>query len=152
MERNLMKSHPSTAAVSFENLPGDYAALCRKVWLPRPIHDPAECAAAVAAIEPMWGHEEAMNEDQADWFQLVADLIADYEDRTAPKRKALPLAQRLAGLLEAHGMTAADLGRLLDLEASMGSKIMNGTRQLTASHVRKLARHFALPADYFLQP
>ena len=147
-----MKTRTPTTAHAFKNLPGDYAGLCRAVWLPRPIHDAAEHAAALAAIEPLWGHEEAMNEDQADWFKLVADLIADYEERTAPKRKALPLARRLAGLLEAHGLTAADLGRLLDLEVSMGSKIMNGTRQLTAAHVRKLARHFALPADYFLEP
>jgi hypothetical protein len=26
-----------------------------------------------------------------------------------------------------------------------------GTRQLTMAHIRKLARHFALPADYFLE-
>ena len=47
-------------------------------------------------------------------------------------------------------MMAAGLARLLGLEASMGSKIMNGTRQLSAAHIRKLARHFALPADCFL--
>jgi antitoxin component HigA of HigAB toxin-antitoxin module len=32
----------------------------------------------------------------------------------------------------------------------MGSKIINGTRQLTAAHIRKLSAHFALSADYFL--
>jgi antitoxin component HigA of HigAB toxin-antitoxin module len=137
-------------APAFQNLPEDYTSLCRSVWLPRPIHDKAEHAAALAAIETLWGHEENMNADQADWFKLVADLIADYEVRTGPKRKPLPLARRLAALLDAHGMTAADLARLLNLEASMGSKIMNGTRQLTAAHIRKLAHHFALPADYFL--
>jgi len=147
-----MKTRTPSTAPAFENLPDDYASLCRAVWLPRPIHDKAVLTAALAAIEPLWGHEEAMNTDQADWFKLVADLIGEYEDSTAPKRKTPPLARRLAGLLEAHAMTAADLGRLLDLEASMGSKIMNGTRQLTATHIRKLARHFALPADYFLEP
>ncbi|HRJ10969.1 MAG TPA: helix-turn-helix domain-containing protein [Prosthecobacter sp.] len=147
-----MKTRTTSPHRSPARLPEDYASLCRKVWLPRPIHDAQEHAAALAAIEPLWGREEEMNEDQADWFKLAADLIAEYEERAAPKRKPLPLARRLAGLLEAHGMTAADLGRLLELEPSMGSKIMNGARQLTAAHVRKLARHFALPADYFLEP
>jgi HTH-type transcriptional regulator / antitoxin HigA len=146
-----MKTRTPSPAPTLKSLPTDYARLCRTIWLPRPIHDRAEHAAAMAAIAPLWGHEEAMNEDQTDWFKLVADLIADYEERISPKSKPLPLARRLAGLLEAHGMTAADLGRLLDLEASMGSKIMNGNRQLTAAHIRKLARHFALPADYFLE-
>ena len=55
-----------------------------------------------------------------------------------------------AALLDAHGMKAADFGRLLELEPSMGSKLINGTRQLTAAHIRALAAHFALPAEYFL--
>jgi len=145
-----MKTRTPSSVPSFAVLPEDYSSLCRSVWLPRPIHDKSEHAAALAAIDPLWGRETEMNRDQTDWFKLVADLIVDYEKRAGPKRKALPLVRRLAGILEAHGMTAADLGRLLDLEASMGSKIMNGTRQLTAAHIRTLARHFALPADYFL--
>jgi antitoxin component HigA of HigAB toxin-antitoxin module len=84
-------------------------------------------------------------------LEMVADLIADYEATKEQKAKPLPVPKCLAGLLEAHSMTAADLGRLLELELSMGSKILNGTRQLTTAHIRRLARHFALPADYFLE-
>lgn len=146
-----MKTRTTSPQLSPAKLPEDYTNLCRKVWLPRPIHDKQEHTAALAAIEPLWGREEEMNEDQADWFKLAADLVSDYEERAAPKRKLPPLARRLAGLLEAHGMTVADLRRLLELEPSMGSEIKNGARQLTAAHVRKLARHFALPAEYFLE-
>ena len=136
--------------ISFKLLPRDYSALCRNVWLPRPIRDKTDYQAALAAIASLWGHEKDMSRDQSDWFALVADLVAEWEDARDRKKAApLPLAQRLAGLLEAHGMTAADLGRLLELEASMGSKIINGTRQLTAAHIRKLSAHFALPAEYF---
>jgi antitoxin component HigA of HigAB toxin-antitoxin module len=137
--------------VSLKTLPDDYGTLCRSVWLPRPIRDKADHAAALAAIEPLWGHEKDMNQDQADWFELVADLIADHESSNGKKAKPLPVTKRLAGLLEAHAMTAADFGRLLELEPSMGSKIVNGTRQLTTAHIRKLAKHFALPADYFFE-
>jgi len=146
-----MKTLATSPAPSSKTMPDDYGALCRSVWLPRPIRDKADHAAALAAIESLWGHEKGMNQDQADWFEMVANLIADYEAGTEKKSKLLPVTKRLAGLLEAHGMTAADLGRLLELEPSMGSKIVNGTRQLTTTHIRKLARHFALPADYFLE-
>lgn len=132
-------------------MPSDYGTLCRSVWLPRPIRDKADHSAALAAIDPLWGHEADMNRDQSDWFELVADLIADYEASTEKKAKPLPVSKRLAGLLEAHGMKAADLGKLLELEPSMGSKIIKGARQLTVAHIRKLARHFALPAEYFLE-
>ena len=142
-----------TENIVFKSLPRDYSALCRNVWLPRPIRDKAEYQAALDALAPLWGHEKNMSRDQADWFALVADLVAEWEDaHDRSKAAPLSLSKRLTGLLDAHGMTAADLSRLLDLEASMGSKITNGTRQLTAAHIRKLSAHFALPAEYFLVP
>lgn len=145
-----MKTTTKNKARASSALPADYATLCREVWLPRPIHDKVEHQAALAAIEPLWGREKTMGRDQADWFTLAADLIARYEAETEAPAAPLPLARRLSGLLEAHGMTSADLARLLGLDASMGSKIVHGTRQLTAAHVRTLADHFALSADYFL--
>ncbi len=145
-----MKTLTKSKAKLAKPLPNDYATLCRDVWLPRPIHDKGEHVAALNAIAPLWGREDSMTVDQADWFALVTDLIADYEDRTEKKAKPLPLAKRLAALLEAHSMTAADFGRLLELEPSMGSKIVKGTRQLTAAHIRKLSAHFALSAEFFL--
>jgi antitoxin component HigA of HigAB toxin-antitoxin module len=146
-----MKTCIGTTLGNSNNLPKDYSTLCRSVWLPRPIRDKTEHMTALTAIEPLWGHEADMNGDQSDWFELTADLIADYEKKTEKKSSSLPLAKRLTGLMEAYGMKAADLGRLLELEASMGSKIVNGSRQLTATHIKKLARHFSLPADYFLE-
>ena len=145
-----MKTPLASKRSASKALPTDYATLCRAVWLPRPIHDKAEHEAALAAIAPLWGREHSMTADQADWFALVADLIADYEDSTEKKAKPLPLAKRLGALLDAHDLTAADFGRLLDLEPSMGSKLINGTRQLTASHIRALSARFAMPAEYFL--
>ena len=139
-----------TADREFKSLPRDYTALCRDVWLPRPIRDKTDYQAALDALAPMWGHEKAMTTDQADWFSLVADLVGEWEDTHTKKAAPLPLAKRLAGLLEANGLKAADFGRLLELELSMGSKIINGTRQLTAAHIRRLSAHFALPAEYFL--
>ncbi len=145
-----MKTITKTKHKAIGTLPTDYASLCRDVWLPRPIRDKVEYQAALAAIEPLWGHEKNMSTDQADWFALVTDLVAQYEDDHAQKSAPLSLEKRLCGLLDAHCMTAADLARLLGLDPSMGSKIINGTRQLTAEHIRKLSRHFALQGDYFL--
>jgi antitoxin component HigA of HigAB toxin-antitoxin module len=145
-----MKTITKTQTKASNALPADYGGLCRQVWLPRPIHDRSEHQAALAAIEPLWGREKTMTRDQADWFALVTDLIADYEESSEKRAAPLPFARRMAGLLEAHEMTAADFARLLGLDPSMGSKFIKGTRQLTASHIRALSGHFSLPADYFL--
>jgi antitoxin component HigA of HigAB toxin-antitoxin module len=60
------------------------------------------------------------------------------------------LPQRLRNLLESAEWNASDLGRFLELDATMGNKILRGERKLTAEHIRKLSRHFSLRAEYFL--
>ena len=42
-------------------------------------------------------------------------------------------------LMEARGMTATDLSRLLGTDRSLGPKILRGERRLTVDHVRILA-------------
>ncbi len=96
-----MKTRTDSPAPAFKTMPADYGTLCRRVWLPRPIRDKADYAAALAAIEPLWGHEKSMTQDQTDWFELVAGLIAEHEASTEKKAKPLPVTKRLAGLLEA---------------------------------------------------
>ena len=55
----------------------------------------------------------------------------------------------LKALLEDHDMSASDLGRLLGNRA-LGSLILNGKRELSKAHIRKLADHFALdPGAFF---
>lgn len=70
-----------------------------------------------------------------------------------PLSDAEPLAdlvKRLRGLLEAHGMTAAQLARILDLAPNMTAEVIGGHRLLTPDLIRKLSAHFALPEEYFL--
>ena len=76
------------------------------------------------------------------------------------QRKALSKAgctriyeEKLSGvlrqLMEEHGMSASELGRLL-CERSLGVKILKRHRELSKSHIRKLADYFKLSADLFL--
>jgi antitoxin component HigA of HigAB toxin-antitoxin module len=153
MEKTTMKTtqSPSEKLACFEQMPRDYGVLCRDVWLPRPIRTKAEKKAAMSAINPFWGRESAMTPDQTDWFELVANLIHEFEEKSEPApSEAMPVTSRLAGLLEANALTAASLARLLGLEPSMGSKILSGARRLTVEHIKILSRHFHLPSDYFL--
>jgi len=52
--------------------------------------------------------------------------------------------------MQESGMTQADLGRLLGNRA-LASLILNGYRQLSKSHIRKLANHFQVSPALFLQ-
>jgi HTH-type transcriptional regulator / antitoxin HigA len=56
----------------------------------------------------------------------------------------------LKHLLAEHGMSAADLARLLGVHVSMGSKILGGERTLTVAHIRKLGRRFRVSPALFI--
>jgi antitoxin component HigA of HigAB toxin-antitoxin module len=134
---------------TFTALPRDYRKLCG-VFLPRPIHDKAGYENALEIAEAMAGFERRFTRDQADYFELLTDLILAYEKSEAADEPSLPLKARLGALLEATGWNASDLARFLGLDATMGNKILRGERKLTAEHIRKLSTHFSLSADYFL--
>jgi antitoxin component HigA of HigAB toxin-antitoxin module len=135
--------------VAFSDLPRDYRKLC-ELSLPRPIHDKVGYENALEIVEAMAGFEDKFSRGQADYFELLTDLILAYEKIQENEHAELPLKKRLATLLEATGWNASDLGRFLQLDATMGNKILRGERKLTAEHIRKLSMQFSLSADYFL--
>jgi HTH-type transcriptional regulator / antitoxin HigA len=53
-------------------------------------------------------------------------------------------------ILEESGMTQAELGKLLG-NRSLASLILNGHRQLSKTHIRKLADHFKVSPALFLE-
>jgi HTH-type transcriptional regulator / antitoxin HigA len=132
--------------VEFARLPTDYAGLCR-ILTPRPIHDKAEFHNVAEITDAMAGHK--LTPDQEDYFDILCRLIEDYEKDCVDAPKVTTL-EALQHLLDAHGMSAADLARLLDVHRTLGAMILRGERKLTLNHVRTLAKHFGLSADVFL--
>jgi HTH-type transcriptional regulator / antitoxin HigA len=146
-----MNMKKTKSSLPFTNFPKDYRRLC-DLCLPRPIHDKVGHENALEIAEAMAGFEHQFTRDQADYFELLTDLILAYEEEheKASWEKDLPLRERLQSLLESTGWSASDLGRFLGLDATMGNKIVRGERKLTTEHVRKLSAHFSLGAEYFL--
>ena len=133
--------------IPFDSLPRDYAGLCR-LLLPRPIHDRVNYDNTLEMAEAFAGFEKRMNRDQADHFDLLCALIEDYEATATPQRTPL---QTLEHLLAEHGLSAADLSRLLGSHRTLGPMILRGERSITADHARALGRHFGLPAGVFIE-
>ena len=139
-----------TTKSRFSDLPKGYRHLC-DFYLPRPMHDKVGYENALEVVEAMAGFEEQFSRDQEDYFALITDLVLAYEEENEPhSSKAPSFRQRLQHLLESAKWSASDLGRFLDLDATMGNKILREERKLTADHIRKLCRHFSLSAEYFL--
>jgi len=74
-----MRANPKTAR-SFDDLPKDYRSLCME-YLPHPIHTNGESKEAWIIIYPMMGREDDMTADQSEYMRVIADFIADFEDK-----------------------------------------------------------------------
>jgi HTH-type transcriptional regulator/antitoxin HigA len=129
-------------------MPRDYEALCR-VYLPRLIHDQAEYESVAEIARVFAGFEEAMSVDQQDYFQLLCSLMEAWEVAHVKWPAVTPL-ETLKHLLAEHGMSAADLSRLLGASRQLGPMILRGERSITAEHARTMGTKFGVPAGVFI--
>jgi HTH-type transcriptional regulator/antitoxin HigA len=137
--------------LKFADLPTDYTGLCGMV-VPRPIHDRASYGNALEIIEAMAGFEEEFNEDQSDYFAVMVDFVAAYEESRHVGRDSNPRPplEMLKYLLEENGLTAADFSRLLGTDRTLGAKILRGERNLTVPHLRILSDRFKVSPALFI--
>ena len=130
------------------DLPKDFDALVR-MHPPRAIGDEVEYENTQEIIDALTCIAKP-TKGQADYLQTLVILFSDYESNAhAIDTSDLSPLEMLKHFMEQHGMNASDLGRLLG-ERSLGPKILNGNRELSKAHIRKLADHFSVPADLFV--
>jgi HTH-type transcriptional regulator/antitoxin HigA len=133
--------------VVFADFPRDYAEMVAAFPL-RPIHDRVDLENATKIADAMAGHD--FTPDQEDYFGVLVTLIEQYERAHVEQPKLVHDALgNLKFLMEQHGMTASDLGRLLG-QREIGSKLVRGERELSKAHIRKLAEHFHVSAAVFV--
>lgn len=132
----------------FENLPKDYAGLCR-VLPPRPIHDAVDYDNVAEVTDAMVLWRENFTTDQRDYFDLLCTLLEEYDSENVkwPKLKGREILQHL---LDEHTLAAADLSRILGGSRNLGAMILRGDRNLTLAHIRKLAAHFKVSPELFI--
>jgi antitoxin component HigA of HigAB toxin-antitoxin module len=133
---------------AFASMPGDYPALCQ-VFPPRPIRDDVGYRNTVEIADAFAGFENRMTADQNDYFDLLCQLIEEYEAASSEPPRANGLAL-LAHLVTEHGLSGADVSRILGRSGSLGPMILRGERKITADHAVSLGRHFGLRPDAFL--
>jgi HTH-type transcriptional regulator / antitoxin HigA len=133
--------------LTFAALPRDYQGLISMFPL-RPIHDQVDLDNATEIGDAMAGHD--LSPDQEDYFDVLTTLMNEYERShvAQPQREHDPMGN-LKFLMEQHGLTASDLGRILG-QRELGSKILRGDRELSKTHIRTLADYFHVNAGMFV--
>jgi antitoxin component HigA of HigAB toxin-antitoxin module len=128
-------------------LPKTYRELCG-LLMPRKIHDDAELEAAQEIMDAL-AVLPTCTPDQDDYLETLAELVEAYEEHAVKFTKRSGL-ETLKFLLIENDLTASDLSRLLGTDISLGYRILDGERNLTTRHIRKLARHFRVGPEVFL--
>lgn len=135
-------------ASEFQKLPRSYDELVR-VLPPRPIHDEVDLANATEMIDQLAGYD--LNADQEDYLDALSTFVEAYERQHHPvdDSRVGPL-EALQFLLNEHGMTGSDLGRLLG-NRTLGAAILRGKRKLSKAHIKMLAEYFKVQPALFLK-
>jgi len=142
-----VKIAPVSPSKPFGELPKTYAKLV--AWhMPRPLRDQTDYDHAVATVDQLAGH--ALNRDQDDYLDLLSDLVAAYEEEHLKPGRRIRGIEALRYILEENQLTGDDLGKILKVERSVAYRILKGTRNLTADHIRILAKRFHVSGDLFL--
>lgn len=130
-----------TRILTHDDIPETYGELVG-LFMPRPLHDDVDYRNALNVLDALAGFE--MNPDQEDYFEAIATFVEKYEaQRHALEDADATPVELLRSLVDAHGMSESDLGRLLG-DRSLGHRVLTGQRELSKSHIRTLAEHFSL--------
>ena len=154
MEGNIVTisvTMPNLVDTSYKDIPTTYAQLLS--WYPiKSIRDEAEYDAAVKIAGALAVYDH-LNEDQERYLDTISTLIEVYEYDAVPfDWPEMSGIEILKGLIEEHGMTISDLARLIGVHRSLGTRILNGERNLTVGHIRILANRFKVSPELFMKP
>lgn len=115
-----------------------------------PIRTEADCDAAVAEIERLWGAEPGT--DDGDKLDILATLVEKYENEHWPIDTArVDPIDMLNYLIEEGGHTQAEFAELLG-SRSRASEILNRRRALTVEMIFRISEAWKVPAELLVRP
>jgi len=127
-------------------LAANYAALLSEVR-PEVIHDEEQNQACIRRLEELTSKKSVTRAEEK-LIELLAVLIEDFEAREYPVPEAGPL-DIIRHLMEAHQLRQKDMVDIFGTE-SIVSDVLNGKRDLTKAHIKKLSARFGVsPAVFF---
>ena len=139
----------------YEDLLADGFPILRELLIDRfalrPLRTERDYDAAVAVLDSLAVRPEgSLDPGEQDYLDTLTLLVEEYDRQhfKVDTETGDPLSM-LKYLMNESAMTQADLGRLLGNRA-LASLILNGHRQLSKSHIRKLADHFKVGPALFL--
>lgn len=127
----------------------DYLDLIRQFPLRR-LRGDSDHDEAVRMLGRLIGRKEPqLSTGEREYTEALGMFVQEYDERVRPfpRKKSTPL-QMLKYLMEQNGMNSESLGKILGNKTA-ASLVLNGKRELSKAHIRKLADRFKVDAGLF---
>lgn len=115
---------------------------------PEVIRSEAENERAIQLLERLVSRQESLTAAEGKLVELLTVLINEFESRNYPMEASGPL-DIIRHLLESNNLRQKDLVDEFGTE-SIVSDVLNGKRELTKDHIKRLSARFRVsPAVFF---
>ncbi len=114
----------------------------------KPIKTKADYEAALAEVERLW--DAVPGSEDADRLEVLTTLVEAYEERHHPILPPDPV-EAILFRMDQLGLTRRDLEPYIGTRARV-SEILNRTRNLTLTMIRRLHAGLGIPAEALIQP
>ena len=116
----------------------------------RPIRNEEDYDWALAEIAPYFDKIPEMGTDEADRFDVLADLISKFEEKHLPIEPLNPV-EMIAAFMELRGLQQKDFAEVVG-STSRASEFLNRKRALNLAAVQKINAAWKLSAKALIQP
>lgn len=145
----MTRTHAQKSAPTRSGVAGDDYLELVKAFPLRPLRSRRELIAAGRILDRYVGRGN-LAPGQRDYVAALSHFVEDYEQQQISARlESLSPIDLLRHLMEENDMNTTDLGHVLG-SRGLASEVLNGTRGLSKSLIRKLARRFAVDPSLFL--
>ncbi|MFN0105934.1 MAG: type II toxin-antitoxin system HigA family antitoxin [Bryobacteraceae bacterium] len=119
-------------------------------YRPRMIQSDEDFGRLAADLEALDAIEEnrELQPEERELQVLLAHLCTEYEDRTVEPPTSTPL-EVLKFLMEQNGLRPVDMVDVFGSRA-VASQVLNGKREISKAHARRLADRFRLSVEAFI--
>jgi HTH-type transcriptional regulator / antitoxin HigA len=124
----------------------EYARLLAET-LPSVIHTEDENERFIATLEKLERRSRNWSPAEAKLAELLTLLIENFEDQNYKLKAATP-TEVLCELMESNGLKQKDLMDVFGAESTV-SAVLNGKREMTREHIKRLSRRFHVSPEVF---
>jgi HTH-type transcriptional regulator/antitoxin HigA len=124
----------------------EYARLLAET-LPSVIHTEDENERFIATLEKLERRSRNWSPAEAKLAELLTLLIENFEDQNYKLKAATP-REVLCELMESNGLKQKDLMDVFGAESTV-SAVLNGKREMTREHIKRLSRRFHVSPEVF---